>query len=85
MNPFTRRRILASTHCHPPGMRPDDPPAKQAYDWGRHHRRIGEPPLPGDHSDYGADYNRGYDGRRRQRRHRRTLRHRIRLKRRGQQ
>ena len=72
------RRRAESTDCHPPGMRPTDPPAMRAYDWGADAARRGDPPQPGDNPGYEADYQRGYEGRRRQRRHRRPLRHRFR-------
>ena len=73
-----RNRRAERTDCHPPGMRPTDPPAKQAYDWGRLDRNTDEPPQPENHPGHEGDYGRGYDRLRRQWRHRRPLRHRFR-------
>ena len=71
------RHRAESTDCHPPGMRPTDPPAKRAYDWGLLARNTGEPPQPGDNPGHEDDYGRGYNRLRRRRRHRRPLRHRF--------
>ena len=66
-----RREPDDRTHCQPPGMRPTDPPEKRAYDWGLLARNEGDPPQPEDNPGYEDDYNRGYEGLPRQRRHRR--------------
>lgn len=62
---------MISSNCHPPGMRPDDPPAKQAYDWGEFDRRTDEDAQPDEFPSFEKDYWRGWNGERRLRRHRR--------------